>query len=155
MLRLGIFIAVLAWAAPAAADLYRWVDPETGSVKFSSYPPPWYGEEAQQRRGPKVEHIPARSNPVAPLDPVENKPRESGAPEGRLPALEAQRRALLQQIAESAARGGAERGQGMQKQLEAFAELSARLDKVNPEGAAARRAEAEAMLQKLIKGERR
>jgi hypothetical protein len=155
MQRLGIFIAVLAWAAPAAADLYRWVDPETGSVKFSSYPPPWYGEDAQQRRGPKVEHIPARSNPVAPLDPVEDKSRESGVPEGRLPALEAQRKALLQQIAESATRGGAERGQGMQKQLEAFAELSARLDKVNPEGAAARRAEAEAMLQKLIKGERR
>ena len=32
-------LALLAVAAPAHADLYRWVDPETGSVKFSSLPP--------------------------------------------------------------------------------------------------------------------
>jgi len=154
-LAIAIVVAMLAWAAPAAADLYRWVDPETGSVKFSSYPPPWYGDEAQQRRAPKVEHIPARSNPVAPLDPAADKPRDSRLPEGGVQALEAQRKAVLQQIAESAARSGPERGAGMQKQLEAFAELSARLDKVNPEGAAARRAEAEALLQKMIKGDRR
>jgi hypothetical protein len=53
------------WADPAAADLYRWVDPETGSVKFSSYPPPWYGDEAKQRRAPKVERIPGGSDAVA------------------------------------------------------------------------------------------
>jgi len=38
----------------AAADLYRWIDPQSGSVKFSSAPPPWYETE----RGPKVERIP-------------------------------------------------------------------------------------------------
>ena len=150
----AVFAAVI-WAAPAAADLYRWVDPETGSVKFSSYPPPWYGDEAQQRRAPRVEHIPARSKPVAPLDPADDKPRESGAPEGGQQALELQRKAMLQQIADSATRGGPDRAQGVQKQLEAFAELSGRLDKINPEGAAARRAETEALLQKLIKGDRR
>lgn len=32
-------LALLAVAAPAHADLYRWVDPETGSVKFSTLPP--------------------------------------------------------------------------------------------------------------------
>src|SRR6185295_10879925 len=57
-MRLVIVIAMLAWVAPAAADLYRWIDPETGSVKFSSYPPPWYGDEAKERRAPKVEVIP-------------------------------------------------------------------------------------------------
>ena len=51
---LGIFMS------PAFADLYRWVDPETGSVKFSSYPPPWYGDEKLETRSPKVEHIPPR-----------------------------------------------------------------------------------------------
>jgi hypothetical protein len=30
---------LLALAAPAHADLYRWVDPDTGSVKFSNLPP--------------------------------------------------------------------------------------------------------------------
>ncbi len=54
LLLLGIF------AAPALADLYRWVDPETGSVKYSSYPPPWYGDEKLEKRAPKVEHIPPR-----------------------------------------------------------------------------------------------
>ncbi len=59
-MRIAALIAALFWATNAAADLYRWVDPETGSVKFSSYPPPWYGDEKLEKRSPKVEHIPAR-----------------------------------------------------------------------------------------------
>ncbi|MNC91850.1 hypothetical protein D3C83_81790 [compost metagenome] len=47
-------------SGPAAADLYRWVDPESGSIKFSSYPPPWFGDPARERRAPKVEVIPER-----------------------------------------------------------------------------------------------
>jgi hypothetical protein len=30
---------LLALAAPAHADLYRWVDPHSGSVKLSNLPP--------------------------------------------------------------------------------------------------------------------
>lgn len=60
MIRPALAAAVLAWAGAAAADLYRWVDPETGSVKFSNYPPPWYGDPARERRSPKVEVIPDR-----------------------------------------------------------------------------------------------
>lgn len=66
MIRWVFAAAMLACAAqysgPAAADLYRWVDPETGSIKFSNYPPPWYGDPATERRAPKVEVIPARSS---------------------------------------------------------------------------------------------
>jgi len=65
-MKLAIAFALLAWAAQfsgsAAADLYRWVDPETGSVKFSSYPPPWFGDPALDRRAPKVEVIPERGS---------------------------------------------------------------------------------------------
>jgi len=65
-MRIAVAVAMLAWAAqfsgPAAADLYRWVDPESGSIKFSSYPPPWFGDPAQERRAPKVEVIPDRSS---------------------------------------------------------------------------------------------
>jgi hypothetical protein len=65
-MRFAVAVAMLAWAAqfagPAAADLYRWVDPETGSVKFSNFPPPWFGDPAQERRKPKVEVIPERSS---------------------------------------------------------------------------------------------
>ncbi len=60
-MRIAALMAALLWATSAAADLYRWVDPETGSVKFSSYPPPWYGDERLEQRSPKVEHIPARA----------------------------------------------------------------------------------------------
>jgi len=68
-MRLALIIATLFWTAlhsgTAAADLYRWVDPESGSVKFSSYPPPWYGDEARERRAPKVEVIPTRGGAAA------------------------------------------------------------------------------------------
>lgn len=71
------FVVALAvwlffWSLPAAADLYRWVDPESGSVKFSNYPPPWYGDGAQQRPGPKVEKIRAvRAAPARSAEPLE------------------------------------------------------------------------------------
>ena len=82
------------WMGPALADLYRWVDPETGSVKFSSYPPPWYGDEKAEKRAPKVEHIPPRGpggSPRAepqspregekrPAEPVGKPAASAGAP---------------------------------------------------------------------------
>ena len=74
-MRPAIIVAALLWTGTAAADLYRWVDPETGSVKLSSYPPPWYGDEARERRAPKVEVIPARGEPVV-------KPETPGQPQG-------------------------------------------------------------------------
>ena len=154
-MRRFLILSALLWSASAAADLYRWVDPETGSVKYSSYPPPWYGDEAQ-RRAPKVEHIPASRGAVPPPMMDSGGAQDGGAvPPGRnnLTALEQERKAMLQQIAAGIGRGTS--GQAMQKQLEAFAALSDRLDKLNPEGAAARRTEAEDLLQKLIKGEKR
>lgn len=63
-------VLLLAVAGPAIADLYRWVDPETGSVKFSSYPPPWYGREQSTPRAPKVEVIaPMKSAPAFAPEP--------------------------------------------------------------------------------------
>jgi hypothetical protein len=63
-------VLLLARADPAIADLYRWVDPETGSVKFSSYPPPWYGKEQSAPRAPKVEVIaPMKSAPAFAPEP--------------------------------------------------------------------------------------
>ena len=55
--RIAVPIAVLMClgAGSAAAQLYRWVDPETGSVKYSSYPPPWFNDPAKQPRAPRVE----------------------------------------------------------------------------------------------------
>jgi hypothetical protein len=138
------------WVFSAHADLYRWVDPETGSVKFSSYPPPWFGDE-QQKRAPVVEHIPPRkAGDGARVEPAPDAARDAGP---GLEALERQRRETLQQIATSAGRPGAS-GE-VQKQLESLAAVMQQLDKLNPEGAAARRTEAEALLQKLINREKK
>jgi hypothetical protein len=76
---------------PALADLYRWVDPETGSVKFSSYPPPWYGDENQEKRSPKVEHIPPRGpggseKPEAAPEPAAKPPARVDAAAPTQPA---------------------------------------------------------------------
>lgn len=149
-MRSCVFFFLAFFVAAAHADLYRWVDPETGSVKFSTYPPPWYSDEAKQGRGPKVERIPTGRDPAARPDVAAGSAPD---PARGYEALEAQRKALLQQMPGAAARGGPERGvPALQKQLEALSALSQQIDKLNPEGAAARRAEAEAVLQKLIKG---
>ena len=78
---LALLLVCLFRTGPAAADLYRWVDPETGSVKFSSYPPPWYDDPAQARRAPKVEHIPAGRDAVAKPE-TPGKPQEGPARRG-------------------------------------------------------------------------
>jgi hypothetical protein len=148
MFRFSLLIFSL-WAHAAHADLYRWVDPETGSVKFSSYPPPWYGDESKQRLAPKVEHIPARGpGASARVEPAPDAPRDAAT---SLDALERQRRAAMERINASSGRPGAD----TQKQLESLAAVIEQLDKINPEGAPARRAETEAMLQKLIQGAQR
>ena len=49
-LRVSLLAAALIAAPSAQADLYRWVDPATGSVKLSNYPPP---RETDLRRSKK------------------------------------------------------------------------------------------------------
>ena len=73
---------------PAFADLYRWVDPESGSVKFSSYPPPWYGDENLEKRAPKVEHIPPRGpgGSTQPATVPEGAAKPPAKPAAALPA---------------------------------------------------------------------
>ena len=60
---------LLLAALPAHADLYRWVDPQSGSVKFSNLPPPWYGDPLRQAGSPAVEGITHRF-PVKPAPPA-------------------------------------------------------------------------------------
>lgn len=77
-MRFLIFVLIAGCATSAAADLYRWVDPESGSIKFSNYPPPWYGDPARERRSPKVEVIRESSAP-----PAEPKADQEARPEPR------------------------------------------------------------------------
>ncbi len=133
-------------AAPAAgADLYRWVDPESGSVKFSSYPPPWHGDPAKARRSPKVEVIPAGRATPAP-------PEAAAVPDaGLMAVLEIRRKDMLQRIPALAGQAGSPGGaQALTKHLDAYKVLSDEIDKLDPLGAAARRIELQALVQKSM-----
>lgn len=161
--RLSAALALATIAGAAAADLYRWVDPETGSVKYSSYPPPWYGDPRLERRAPKVEVIPSRATlggaAVATGDAATSASATSGAATAvpsaataaeSVAALEARRRQALEALRLAAAGPpGAPPSPELAKRMEAYAALLAELDRLDPQGAAARRAETQAVLQAL------
>ena len=140
-MRAVVFLVAMSWTALALADLYRWVDPETGSIKYSSYPPPWVGDPQQERRAPRVERIPAgRTEPVV-------------KPETPLELLDVRRKEMLQGLLQFSSRDDFNRaGSGLKQQLGAFQAVSAELDKLDPRGAAARKSESQALLDKLIEG---
>jgi len=75
-----IFLAALI-ALPARADLYRWVDPQSGSVKFSSVPPDWHGDPLREGVAPRVEVLRYQGPAPAKLPPTAaEKPPAAGAP---------------------------------------------------------------------------
>jgi Domain of unknown function (DUF4124) len=130
------FLAALLLVSPAAhADLYRWIDPESGSVKFSNVPP--------SPAPPGVEVVPYRSSPGSPG----RKPAASSTL-----ALELRWRDLLAGISQSSDSPAS--SPEMQQRLKEFGAASAQLDRLDPAGAERRRAEAEAVLQRLLKVEK-
>jgi len=142
----ALLLALLATALPAHADLYRWVDPQSGSVKFSSVPPPWLGDPEREARSPRVEVISTRpSAPPAGAD----KP----APARPAAVLETSWRAQLRQLAALPQRPDLERSaEAIQQQLRAYEALRAELDRADPSGAARRRAEETSVMEQLRRG---
>ena len=131
----GLVLLAALLPFPAHADLYRWVDPQTGSVKFSSTPPPWYGDPEKERGAPAVQVVPyrARATTAAP----EKKP------EAGVAGLEARWSDLLRFFASLPP--GTDFS-GLQQQLQEYAAAGAELNRLDPGGAQRRRAqEAEAM----------
>jgi hypothetical protein len=125
-----ILFFLLFTALPARADLYRWVDPETGAIKYSSYPPPWVGDAERGRHFPPVEVL--RYTPRG----TARTPERDKA----IAPLEERRRRLLQELLalpERRDRGPDE----IQRQLQAYQLLADELDRLDPKGAAARKAE--------------
>jgi Domain of unknown function (DUF4124) len=122
---------LLVLAAPAHADLYRWVDPDTGSVTFSNLPP------ANPELRPEL--LPYRSPP---------KPAASAAANS-LTVLEARWRALVLQLASRSPQDmGHDRG-ALREELEAYEALRAELDRRDPAGAPRRAAETGALVERL------
>ena len=131
----ALLLAAALVSLPVHADLYRWVDPESGSVKYSSLPPPWYGEG----RGPRVEVLATEKEKQAPA-------------ESTSAALEARWRSYLQGFEAAAAGGDLERAaRTMQAQLEAYQSALAELDRVDPAGKKRRQAEEALVLERLQK----
>jgi hypothetical protein len=137
-------MAALA-AFPAHADLYRWIDRQTGSVKFSNTPPPWYGDPEKQRNAPAVELIPYRAS-AAPVKPAVN---EGAALARALAVLEGRWAELNRFFAALPATADFSRAGGLRRQLETYVALSAELDRLDPAGAARRRAQDAGILERL------
>jgi hypothetical protein len=123
-----VAVVLLLACAPLAAraDLYRSVDPATGSVKFSSYPPTGGNAQLLPYRGP-------------------------GVPAPDAQTLE-ERRRLLQQgmiLAPAEPRGA---GEALRKQAQDYQAISAELDRIDPAGAERRRAEDAGLFEKMRRG---
>jgi hypothetical protein len=150
-MRIVLLLATLTAAlAPQAAhaDLYRWVDPQTGSVKFSSYPPPWFGDQARELNAPATEVIVYQA-PGA-LKPAPTKPSAAAS---MLSALESQLAGLRQFFTALPSNADFSRaGSGIQQQIEAYQALSAELDRLDPAGAARRRAQEVGVMETLRRG---
>jgi hypothetical protein len=149
-MRYLVFFAMLV-AFPVQADLYRWVDPQSGSVKFSSYPPPWFGDPDRERGAPAVEVIPYRGT-GAPAKPVAAPEKPSPAA-SMIATLEARWAGLMQFFATLPATTDFNRaGSGIQQQLEAYQALSAELDRLDPAGAQRRRAQEAGVFETMRRG---
>jgi len=134
----GLVLLAALLPLPAHADLYRWIDPQTGSAKFSSTPPPWYGDPEKERGAPAVEVVPyrARGGAAAP----ETKPAVGVA------ALEVRWSELLRYFASLPP--GTDFS-GLQQQLQEYATAGAELNRLDPAGAQRRRAQEAAALAKF------
>jgi len=121
-------LAFLLLCSAAYADLFRWVDPESGSVKYSNAAPPWY----ETGSGPKVERLPYTPPGARQLvaDPSAPTP---------VAALQARWREMLLAVSSQPSPEGAR----------AFAQLTAELDRADPAGAPRRKDELANVMRRL------
>jgi len=121
-------LAFLLLCSAAHADLYRWVDPESGSVRLSNTPPSWY----ERGGGPQVERIPFAAPSARPTAADPLAPASFGVLQARW------REALL-----------AASSQPSKESVQALVLLTAQLDKADPAGARRRQEEVASVLRSL------
>lgn len=136
---LGVLVGVLTGLAPSAfGELYRWRDPQTGSIKYSTYPPPWFGDAAREARSPKVEVLGERGSAAAkskPADAMAEKVAEV------IQFMESRRAQLLNRMTVARASPGfSPTDAAFQQDLQAYRSVTRELDKFDSTGAAARHA---------------
>ena len=121
-------LAFLLLCSTAQADLFRWVDPASGSVKFSNSPPPWY----ETGGGPPVERLPY-------TPPGARQPLADPSAPAPVAILRERWREML--LAVSA--------QPTPEMARAFAELTAQLDRADPAGAQRRKEELAGVMRRV------
>lgn len=134
-------------ATPVQAELYRWIDPESGSVKYSTSPPYDTRIDAQV--------VPFKAPAAPPPPPAASTPASAPLQQqqpGALSTLEATWSDLLKQLAGATPQDFRRAGEGLKQQLEAYGTLSAELDRLDPAGAQRRREQSEPLLERLKKG---
>lgn len=150
-------------AGVVQADLYRWKDPATGQVRIYSYPPPWYGNPELEKRAPKVERIPERQRApamvepesraippaAAPAPPTAPPPAPPAVQATNLAQMEARRTQLLQQIVAAGAKGVGQPAPEMDRVVDEYLRLLLDMARIDPGSAEARRAETQAVIDKI------
>ena len=129
-----IIIAALLLSFPAKADLYRWVDRESGSVKYSNTPPPWYGDRDKERGAPAVEVLPYRA-------PGKPRPAEAASSASRQAAALEARRADLLRFFSALPPTTDLTNPAIREQVQSYLVVSTELDRLDPAGASRRRAQ--------------
>ena len=134
-------LVLLAFVAlPAHADLYRWIDPDSGSVKLSSLPP--------SEAGINAEVVPYKA-PALPKTPAAVPARPAAT---AIQALQAKWSEILTQITGLSPQDFQRGGEGLKQHLEAYEAVRVELDRIDPAGAARRRADSASVLERIKQG---
>src|SRR5213075_2292276 len=132
-------LLLLCLAAPAHADLYRWIDPETGSVKLSSVPPSDSGVSAEV---------------VSYRAPAVPKPSATAAVSraSTTQVLETRWSELMTKLTGLTPQDFQRGGEGLKQHMEAYEAVRAELDRLDPAGVARRNAESTTVIDRLRQG---
>lgn len=141
-----MLVLLLCIAAPAYADLYRWIDPETGSVKLSSMPPsdPAVGAELVPYRAPAAPKPPVTA--AVPAKPAAQPAAKT------VEALQARWSELMTQLTGLTPRDFSKGAEGFKQHMEAYDAVRVELDRLDPAGVARRNAESASLIEKLRQG---
>jgi hypothetical protein len=122
-------------AASAYAQLYRWVDPDSGSIKFSSLPP----------SDPRVqaELVTPRSGPVP------KQPATAGSALPSVAPLDTRWRELLGKLMRVTDKDVVSSPDSVRQDIEMLQALRAELDRTDPAGAPQRERDQLAVLERL------
>ena len=122
-------------AASVHAQLYRWLDPDSGSIKFSSLPPSdprVQAEVVTPRSGPMPRQPAASGSALPPVAPLDTRWREVLA--------------KLMTVTEKAVLSSPD---SVRQDIEMLQALRAELDRTDPAGAPQRQSEQAAVLERL------